>query len=124
MNSIDPLSARLPAPTSRRPLLGLTVLVIEDSKYASDAMRLMCLRSGARIRRADSLRAARRHLKIYQPSVAIVDLGLPDGPGAELISELCVSCPRPEVILGTSGGVDAEHDVEHAAEIDGQKHFR
>ena len=50
------------SPTAERPLLGLTILVVEDSRFASEAMRLLCLASGARIRRADSLRSARRHL--------------------------------------------------------------
>jgi DNA-binding response OmpR family regulator len=66
-------------------------------------MRLLCLRSGARIRRADTLRAARRHLQTYRPSVLIVDLGLPDGSGIDLMEELSSVVPRIPVILGTSG---------------------
>lgn len=94
------------APTARRPLLGLTVLVVEDSRFASEAIRLMCLRSGARIRRADSIEAARRHLAIYRPSVLLVDLGLPDGSGLELIAGLAGAMPRIDIILGTSGDSD------------------
>ncbi len=105
-------------PTATRPLLGLTILVVEDSRFACDAMRLLCLRSGARIRRADCLKSARRHLQVYRPSVVIIDLGLPDGSGAELISELSVACPRVEVILGTSGDSFAE-EVALAAGADG-----
>jgi len=97
-------------PTADRPLLGQTVLVVEDSRFASEAVRLLCLRSGARIRRADSLRAAARHLCTYSPSILIVDLGLPDGSGLELIEELDAKGPRVPVILATSGedGLEAE----------------
>ncbi|MEL6464230.1 MAG: response regulator [Pseudomonadota bacterium] len=108
MDTTDPFKPTYPAPTAMRPLLGLTVLVIEDSRYACEAMRLLCLRSGARIRRADTMRAARRHLQVYRPSVAIIDLGLPDGNGADLIQELASATHRPDVILGISGDTNSE----------------
>jgi len=104
-------------PTADRPLLGLTVLMVEDSRYASEAMRLLCLRSGARIRRADNLASAHRHLAVYRPSVVIVDLGLPDGSGEDLIRELDNATPRVGVILGTSGNDDgAERAVKAGAD--------
>lgn len=96
---------------AHRPLAGLTVLVVEDSRFASEAVRLLCLRSGARIRRADCLRAAQRHLATYRPAVVIVDLGLPDGNGAELIAQLARMVPRVPVILGTSGDPDNEGEA-------------
>ncbi|WP_227271067.1 response regulator [Roseobacter weihaiensis] len=108
MDKKDPFAATIPAPTATRPLLGLTVLVIEDSRFACEAMRLLCLRSGARIRRADCLRSARRHLQVYRPSVVIVDLGLPDGNGVDLIRELVTTEPRVDVVLGTSGDLTGE----------------
>lgn len=98
-------------PTSRRPLLGLTILVVEDSRFACEAMRLLCLRSGARIRRADCLKSARRHLQAYRPSVVIVDLGLPDGSGTDLISECAAANPRVGVVLGTSGDLGREEEA-------------
>ena len=114
MDEYDPFAANTPVPTAARPLLGLTVLVIEDSRFACEAMRLLCLRSGARIRRADCLRSARRHLRTYFPSVVIVDLGLPDGSGNELIAELARADPRVGVILGTSGDLSGEETAMHA----------
>ena len=98
-------------PTAKRPLLGLTVLVVEDSRFACEAVRLLCLRSGARIRRADSLEHAHRHLGVYRPSVLIVDVGLPDGSGLALIDSFSHATPRIDVILGTSGDLDVEGDV-------------
>lgn len=106
------------SPTAERPLLGLTVLVVEDSRFASEAMRLLCLRSGARIRRADSLKSARRHLAVYRPSVVIVDLGLPDGSGTDLIRELAAATPRVGVILAISGDRGSEEAARRAGADD------
>jgi len=117
MDEIDSFVLTRP-PTAARPLLGLTVLVVEDSRFACEALRLLCLRSGARIRRADCLRSARRHLQVYRPSVVIIDLGLPDGSGADLIDELTHASPRVEVVLGTSGDDGAEARIM-AAGADG-----
>ncbi|SPH24940.1 KDP operon transcriptional regulatory protein KdpE [Defluviimonas aquaemixtae] len=94
-------------PSAARPLQGLTVLLVEDSRFACDAMRLMCLRLGGRIRRADCLASARRHLSSYRPSVVIVDLGLPDGSGLDLITEIAGHGPRVPALIGTSGDTGA-----------------
>lgn len=105
MSDLDSLAPQR-APSHQRPLLGMTVLAVEDSRYASEALRLMCLRSGARIRRADCLASARRHLSVYRPSVVIVDPGLPDGSGIDLIADLARAVPRVGVILASSGDPD------------------
>ena len=78
------------------------VLLVEDSLTAGEAVRLMCITSGARLRRADCMTRAPRHLRIYRPDVAIVDMGLPDGDGAELIAELAQANPRTQTIIGLS----------------------
>ena len=94
-----PFAARA---TTEKPLLGLTILLVEDSRFSSEAMRIMSLRSGARLRRADCITSARRHMRLYHPSIVIVDVGLPDGSGLDLIRELNVSRPRVQVLIGTS----------------------
>lgn len=86
-----------------RPFAGLTFLVVEDSRFACEAFRLLGQRAGARIRRADCMRSARRHLQTYRPGVVIVDVGLPDGVGTELIGELAQAAVRVPAIIGTSG---------------------
>jgi CheY-like chemotaxis protein len=93
-----------PAPGPVLPLQGVTVLAVEDSRYACDALRLMCQRLGARLRRAESIAAARAHLRCYRPDVVLVDLGLPDGRGEDLIRSLAAG--GRTAILGMSGDPD------------------
>ena len=95
-----------PVPTFAQmplPLQGLTILAVEDSRYACEALRLIAQRAGARLRRAETLETARAHLRTYRPDVAIIDLGLPDGRGEALIRELVLAQPRTGAIIGMSG---------------------
>jgi CheY-like chemotaxis protein len=85
------------------PLQGLTLLAVEDSRFASDALRLMCQRSGARLRRVDTLQAAYAHLRVYRPDVMLVDLGLPDGRGDALICDLAQHRAEGPIVIGISG---------------------
>jgi DNA-binding response OmpR family regulator len=89
-----------------RPLAGLTILLVEDSRFAADGLRLIAQRSGARFRRADSLQSARRHLAVYRPTVVAVDLGLPDGSGLDLIRDLACATPRVTALIALSGDTD------------------
>jgi DNA-binding response OmpR family regulator len=106
MPIIDPADPAILATLGPLPLQGLTLLAVEDSRFSSDALRLLCQRSGARLRRADSLRGAEAHLNLYRPDVVVIDLGLPDGRGDALIYSLALRKPRVGLILGTSGDPD------------------
>ena len=105
-------------PTAERPLLGQTILAVEDSRFASDALRLICQRSGARLRRADCLAAAARHLRSYRPSIVLIDIGLPDGSGLDLIRELSKADPRINALFGMSGD-DTQEEAARDAGADG-----
>jgi len=84
------------------PLQRLTLLAVEDSRLTCEVLRLMCQRSGARLRRADGVAAARAHLRRYRPDVVLIDLGLPDGRGEDLMADLAAQPGRPPII-GMSG---------------------
>lgn len=98
-------------------LQGLTLLAVEDSRFTCEALRLLCQRSGARLRRAETLAAAQAHLHGYRPDVVLIDLGLPDGRGEGLIRDLALRPARPAV-LGLSGD-PAGHAFALAAGADG-----
>lgn len=112
-----PLGLADPGGEGEFPMRGMTVLAVEDSRFASDALRLMCRRLGARLRRAESLQAAGAHLRLYRPDLVIVDLGLPDGRGEALIHDLVTRRPRV-VVLGMSGD-PAGREMALAAGADG-----
>jgi CheY-like chemotaxis protein len=107
--------ARLQAGYRRQCLFAVTILLIEDSRSASEAIRLMAAESGARVRRADSLHSASRHLAIYRPNVVIVDLGLPDGDGMALIRHLSNTTPPITGVIAMSGRDRADWQAEALA---------
>lgn len=90
---------------------GGTLLLVEDSRLTADCVRLLFRGAGGRLRRADSLRSARRHMALYTPDAAIVDIGLPDGSGLDLIAEMAHRRLRTGLIVATSGDPEMEEDA-------------
>lgn len=101
-----PSCAALPPPFAP-PGPAQTLLLVEDSRHAAEAFRLIARRLGLRLRRAETLAAARQHLRVYRPDVALVDLGLPDGSGLELIAEFSALRPRLRRIVALSAEPEA-----------------
>lgn len=92
----------------RRSLDGITILLVEDSLSASEAIRLMAMSCGARLRRADNMETGLQHLAMYRPDVAIIDLGLPDGNGLEMIRAIHADADQTTKVIAISGADGAE----------------
>lgn len=108
MNPLHSLKGAIETPRSK-PLLGTTILLVEDSRFVCDAMRLVSVHSGARLRHADTIASATRHLRIYRPNVVIIDEGLMDGSGSDFLRELHAMQPRIDALFGTSGDMLMHH---------------
>lgn len=103
----EPMVPQIPPNgAGRLPLQGLSLLIVDDSRFTCDALRLILQRAGAKLRRAESLEIARLHLAFRRPDLAIVDLGLPDGRGEDLIAELAA---EGFPVLGLSGNPDGRN---------------
>ena len=64
------------------------ILVVEDEPAIQELVSFACSNGGYRVRRADSVRAAREAIHAQLPDLVILDWMLPDRPGIELLREL------------------------------------
>ncbi|HEX4872679.1 MAG TPA: response regulator transcription factor [Nevskiaceae bacterium] len=78
-------------------------LLVEDLPASSDWLQqvLQDTFKGIQVHPAASLAAARGWLSEHQPDLALVDLGLPDGSGIDLIRELASRHPGCHVIVSS-----------------------
>ncbi len=67
---------------------GALVLVVEDYPANLQLARALLRRAGHRVAEAGSLRQAREVLETARPDLVLLDLGLPDGDGLELLAHL------------------------------------
>ena len=77
----------------------ITVLVVDDEPPIRRFLRTSLAASGYRVVEAEDAAAAVRLLGTEKPDLAILDLGLPDGGGLELIGEIRKSSSLPIVVL-------------------------
>lgn len=84
----------------------IRVAIVEDEPATRAALvqRLSATLKFELLFEADSLRSARASLRALTPDVLIVDLGLPDGSGLDLIAELSERCPALATLVLTVFG--------------------
>jgi CheY-like chemotaxis protein len=64
------------------------LLVVEDDEDSAELLRLVLSSAGYQVCVVHSVAAALETAPILQPHVALIDLGLPDGDGYELLASL------------------------------------
>jgi two-component system, OmpR family, KDP operon response regulator KdpE len=88
----------------------LTVLVVDDEPPIRRFLRTSLAASGYRVVEAADAENAQRLLSAEKPDLVILDLGLPDRSGLELISELRKTSTVPILVLS------ARHDERSKVE--------
>ncbi len=78
----------------------VSILLVEDHATVREAVATSFQQEGFEIvGQAESLAEARRVLRARPVDVALIDLGLPDGYGADLIKELREAHPRAQALV-------------------------
>jgi two-component system KDP operon response regulator KdpE len=75
------------------------VLIVEDDPGIQDVLRFLAEANDMRVVAADTCEGAIREVESHPPDLAIVDLGLPDRDGIELISSIRRWSRLPIIVL-------------------------
>jgi len=81
--------------TELRPM----VLIVEDERAIRQFVRAALMREGMSVFEADTLSQGKADVKARRHDLLVVDLGLPDGDGVDLISEVRASSGVPIIVL-------------------------
>ena len=79
-----------------------SVLIVEDDPPSRDILASCLRNAGLEVAAVGSLKAARHEVKWACPDLVVLDLGLPDGNGMDLMRELRTVKPAMGIILVTS----------------------
>jgi len=91
------------------------VLIVEDHEVTLDALTLLFEKDGFIVHGARSLAEASTILSAKFPSIAVLDIGLPDGNGLQLLATLKAKDPKVPVIVVTAS--DEERLVRQAVKL-------
>lgn len=76
-----------------------TILIVEDDYAIGKLLTLSLVEYGFKTRLAPDIHTAKRDFITHNPSLIILDLGLPDGDGKTFIKEVRKSARTPIIIL-------------------------
>ena len=83
-----------------------TLLLVEDHHALAVAMSAAAERSGLEVVQAPSLASAREHLAERSVDGILLDLGLPDGNGLDLIRDRAWTQPPEIAVITAHGGIE------------------
>jgi two-component system KDP operon response regulator KdpE len=75
------------------------VLIVEDDEGIRDVLRFLAEANGMRVVAASTCDLAIREAESHRPDLAIVDLGLPDRDGIQLIQKIRTWSRVPIIVL-------------------------
>jgi len=101
---LEPLTRPAPPATS--------IAVIDDNDDARELLCELLRANGYEVLTATTAATARELITTHRPSVAIVDLGLPDSDGVTLVEQLRAQCPDLETRLIALTGYGTAADRE------------
>ncbi len=81
-----------------------TVLLVEDEPHIRRFVRSTLESEGCTVHEAESLKRGLIEAGTRQPDLVILDLGLPDGDGVQLISEMRTWTDVPVLVLSARSG--------------------
>jgi two-component system KDP operon response regulator KdpE len=82
------------------------ILVVEDETEIRRVVRLILQAEGYEVFEADSVQRGRIEAGTRRPDLLVIDLGLPDGDGVDLIRELRQWSAAPVIVLSARSGED------------------
>ena len=97
-------------PASSVPMSGLSALLVDDDVSYRASLATLVTTEGFAVREAGSLSEARERIGEAIPDLVLLDLGLPDGDGAELLRE--APTPRATEYVVITGNASIESAVQ------------
>jgi len=82
--------------------LGARILVVDDEPGMLRALRTLLARHGFQVEQAETGRQALESYSYYRPDLVLLDLGLPDISGLEVIRDLRARANTPIVVLSVT----------------------
>ncbi len=93
-------------------------LVVEDDRASGDALTRVVRRAGFEVARASTLATARDAVLRTPPDLVLVDCGLPDGDGLDLVEEIGADADTDVVVVTGNVEIDAVVRAMRAGAVD------
>jgi signal transduction histidine kinase len=82
------------------------VLIVDDDRWVRDALTALLEMDGWEVRIAETARQAYASFTEFPPDAVLLDVGLPDASGLDVLARLKGHSPTPIIMMSGSGALD------------------